>query len=528
MKRRKFLRSAAAAGVAVPAMVNGIPLQAHSNNQWLQSMLNPSVETDHVMVLIFLNGGNDGINTVIPIDQYGRLVNAREKVVLPENSILKLNGVANTGLHPSMTGLQTLYNEGKLNIVQNVGYPNPNFSHFRATDIWTSASDAEKYIDTGWVGRYLNEEFPGYPLDYPNAANPDPLAVQVGGNLPLLFLGPNAQMAMNLSNPDIFGAWPARIDDPAPNSPLGKELTYIRTIARQSKSYADALVAGFLRGTNVGTYPAGNYLGDILKLIARLIKGGLKSRLYLVELGGFDTHADQVVATDKKTGAHANLLKLLSDAIFAFQRDLEAMQLDKRVLGMTFSEFGRRVKGNDSNGTDHGAAAPLFMFGTKVQSGIIGANPTIPQNATFDDNLPMQHDFRSVYASVLKDWFCLKQETVDKILFKNFQTLPLIKNECTTTSIDEYQNLDAQLTVVASPNPMVERTQLSIHLPNSGFTTVHLIDPLGRTVKNIFTGKVESGHHQLSLQNENYPPGNYYIRVQNSNNQKTEPLVIVQ
>ncbi|MFZ1516129.1 MAG: DUF1501 domain-containing protein [Saprospiraceae bacterium] len=527
MKRRKFIKSAAAASVVVPSMINGIPLQAHSNNAWLQSVLNPGLETDHVMVLIYLGGGNDGLNTVVPVDNYSKLDAARKNVLLPQNQLLKLNGFANTALHPAMTGMQTLFNEGKVNIVQSVGYPNPNFSHFRATDIWASASEANQYLDSGWLGRYLNEEFPGFPLDYPNVANPDPLAIQVGANLPLLFQGPNAQMSMNVSNPDIFGAWPTGLSDPAPATPLGHELNYIRTISRQSKTYADTLVKGFLKGNNLGNYPAGNYLADTLKVIARLINGGLKTRLYLVNLYGFDTHSDQVVAGNNATGAHANLLKLLSDAVFSFQRDIELMNVAHRVMGMTFSEFGRRIKSNDSVGTDHGAAAPLFVFGSKARGGITGNNPIIPATVTENDNLPMQYDFRSVYASVLKDWFCVKDDSLQRILLKNFQALPLIKNECSTTDTKNLKDAEDALQIIASPNPMTSFTNIQIATGTDGIAQLQLIDPLGRLTKVLFSGKLQNGTHQFRLENEGYAPGNYYIRLQQGNAQKTEPLLIV-
>ena len=303
MKRRNFIQTAAT-GVVVPTLLQGIPMNAYSNNSILDALVNPTVDTDHVCVMIYLGGGNDGLNTLIPLDKYARLsaADARTKIMIPQNEILSLSGVPNTGLHPAMSGFKILFEEKKLNAIQSVGYPTPNFSHFRATDIWTSASDSNQVIDTGWVGRYLNQEYPGFPANYPNAQNPDPLAIQVGANLPLLFQGQNAQMSMNVSNTDIFGAWPQGINDPAPNNPFGKELSYIRTISRQSKSYADKLIAAFLKGNNLANYPTGNYLADTLKVIARVIKGGLKTRMYLVSLGGFDTHANQVVDGNKSQG----------------------------------------------------------------------------------------------------------------------------------------------------------------------------------------------------------------------------------
>lgn len=526
MKRRHFIQSAAT-GVVVPTILQGLPVNAYSNNSILNTLVNPQVDTDHVCVLINLAGGNDGLNTLIPLDQYTRLstTGVRSNLLIPQNEVLKLNGIANTGLHPSLAGFKTLFDEKKLAAVQSVGYPSPNFSHFRATDIWTSASDADKYLDTGWVGRYLNSEYPGFPINYPNAQNPDPLAIQVGGNLPLLFQGPNAQMSMNVSNTDIFGAWPQGINDPAPNSPLGKELSYIRTISRQSKTYADKLIAAFLKGTNQANYPTGNYLADTLKVIARIIKGGLNTRMYLVTLGGFDTHANQVEA-NKSLGSHANLLKLLSDAILAFQRDLELMSLDKRVLGMTFSEFGRRIKSNDSMGTDHGAAAPMFLFGANVQSGIIGNNPQIPSTVTENDNIPMQYDFRSVYASVLKDWFCVNQQTTDQILQRNFQNLPLIKNNCSTVAIDDYNRQQADLKLNIYPNPISHFGSLTF-MSQGLLTDISLINPLGLVIKKIYHDKPEQGLVNVNLENENYPTGNYYIRIQHGNLQKTELIQMV-
>ncbi|MBK9992561.1 MAG: DUF1501 domain-containing protein [Saprospiraceae bacterium] len=527
MKRRNFIQTAAT-GVVVPTLLQGIPMNAYSNNSILDALVNPTVDTDHVCVMIYLGGGNDGLNTLIPLDKYARLsaADARTKIMIPQNEILSLSGVPNTGLHPAMSGFKILFEEKKLNAIQSVGYPTPNFSHFRATDIWTSASDSNQVIDTGWVGRYLNQEYPGFPANYPNAQNPDPLAIQVGANLPLLFQGQNAQMSMNVSNTDIFGAWPQGINDPAPNNPFGKELSYIRTISRQSKSYADKLIAAFLKGNNLANYPTGNYLADTLKVIARVIKGGLKTRMYLVSLGGFDTHANQVVDGNKSQGTHATLLRNLSEAVLAFQRDLEMMSLDQRVLGMTFSEFGRRIKSNDSLGTDHGAAAPMFLFGSKVQSGVIGNSPQIPATLTENDNLPMQYDFRSVYASVLKDWFCISQQSTDQVLLRNFQNLPLIKNECSTVDIDDFNQKQNALQMSVYPNPVVHFAKINFQSSNAK-TSICLFDSLGRLVKTIYEGRLSEGAKSISLENENYKSGNYYIRVQHGDVQQTELVQMI-
>ena len=197
---------------------------------------------------------------------------------------------------------------------------------------------------------------------------------------------------------------------------MGKELTYLRTIAKQADKYGEIIKTAYNKASTMVTYPAvSNSLANQLKIVARLIKGGLKTRVYMVTLGSFDTHSSQVAGNDHKLGTHANLMAQLSDAITAFQRDIEAMQLPNRVLGMTFSEFGRRINSNASSGTDHGAAYPAFVFGTRLFGGVLGASPSIAAS-TANANMVMQYDFRSIYASILKDWFCVDSTSLNAIM----------------------------------------------------------------------------------------------------------------
>ena len=180
MRRRDFLRNSVPAAALLPAVVDGYSVRAFTGQSpLLQALMDPTIDTDHVLVIIQLSGGNDGLNMVIPISNYADYYQARSNVAIAENRILRLEGQAGTGLHPAMTGLQTLYNEGMLNVVQAVGYPQPNFSHFRATDIWMSGSASDEVVNTGWVGRYLNTEYPNYPEGYPNSTMEDPLAIQI-------------------------------------------------------------------------------------------------------------------------------------------------------------------------------------------------------------------------------------------------------------------------------------------------------------------------------------------------------------
>lgn len=215
--------------------------------------------------------------------------------------------------------------------------------------------------------------------------------------------------------------------DTAPKTNGGKQLDFIRMVAQQSQAYSQVIKKAADRVTIQAEYPVNNPLAAQLKIIARLIKSDLKTKVYLASFDGFDTHAQQVNARDTSTGRHADLLKTVGDAVLAFQNDLEFLQIQDRVLGMTFSEFGRRIASNDSLGTDHGAAAPLFVFGSKVKGNIYGENPEIQSKVTLEDNLPMQTDFRRVYASVLQDWMKLSKEKISEILFKDYGSLSFIK-----------------------------------------------------------------------------------------------------
>ncbi len=427
MKRRSFIKNTVA-GVAIPAFFNGIPLKALAGAPFMHA-LSRYMNDDRVLVLVQLAGGNDGINTVIPLDQYSTYMAARANIAIPEDKLLHLTGADTMALHPVMTEMQRLFNENKLGIVQAVGYPKPNFSHFRATDIWMTGSDSDKVVNTGWAGRYLDDVFPKFPTDYPSQMMPDPLAIQVGSVVANAFQGPTFTMGLAISNPSSFYnliEGKVNVDSP---SRWGEQLDYIEQMAQKTDQYAGVIKKAALNVTKQSDkYPAAtkNPLADQLKIVARLIAGGLKTKVYMVNTGSFDTHAKQTDDTDKTIGTHANLLKRVSEAIGAFMDDLEYLKISDRVMGMTFSEFGRRIRSNASGGTDHGAAAPLFYFGHNVKGGVIGTNPILPANATVNDNVPMQHDFRSVYASVLQNWFYLQPDDVQKVMLKQFPVLPVV------------------------------------------------------------------------------------------------------
>jgi uncharacterized protein (DUF1501 family) len=426
MNRRKFIQNTSA--LAIPTLLNGLMVKAFGGTGVFNMLLHHSdLETDNILVLVQLFGGNDGLNTVIPIDIYHKYISARKNIAIAENKILPLTGITTAGLHPSLTGLRDLYDDGKLSIIQSVGYPMPNFSHFRSSDIWLSGSDANETLNTGWMGRYLHKQYPGYPAGYPNTLSPHPLAIQVGTATSFALQGEKAPMGINVVDTGNTHIINNGFTDAAPATPGGKELSFIRQVAQQAQSYGKVLTAAAEKVKQQSPYPDNNPLANQLKLVAKLIKSGMQTKVYFVSYDGFDTHAQQANANDTATGRHADLLKITGDAIKAFQDDLKFLAIDDRVTGMTFSEFGRRIASNDSLGTDHGAAAPLFVFGKKVQSGIIGDNPEIPDTVTNEDNLAMKIDFRAVYASLLKDWLTVPSDDLTALLRKEYQHLPIIK-----------------------------------------------------------------------------------------------------
>lgn len=533
MNRRNFLRNTVPAAVTLPALVNGFSFTAFGASETaLGGLLQQATDTDHVLVLIQLGGGNDGLNMVIPLDVYANYYNARTNVAIPQSKVLRLDGTDKSGLHPSMTALQTMYNEGKMNVVQSVGYANPNFSHFRATDIWmsgdTTASRALR-AKTGWMGRYLQNEFPGYPDAFPNAAMPDPLAIQISNVPTLTVQGTIYSMGLSITDPEkIYSFVNPFSDYPLNSPPANKELRFLRVVSEKTKIYSDKIRAAYRSAATMATYPTQNSLADQLKIVARLIKGGLKTRVYTVSIGGFDTHKKQVNASDTTTGNHAELMKNLSAGISAFQKDLELMQLDDRVLGMTFSEFGRRIKSNASLGTDHGAAAPLIMFGKHAKKGILGTSPDIPADIQVVNNIPFQYDFRSVYASVLEQWFCVKQPALDTIMLKNYQSLPLVKGgPCGVPDIDVINNGSDKLLLKMWPSPYTLTATIQFST-EGGNTMIQQIDAAGRVVKVLTNQDYAAGTYNIDVYNDNLPAGAYFLRLQNKSLQKVISILKMQ
>jgi uncharacterized protein (DUF1501 family) len=389
-----------------------------------------------ILVVIQLAGGNDGLNTVIPYADDAYHI-ARPRLQLSPDQILKLNDYV--GLNPKLTGLKSLYDEGHLAVVQGVGYPNPNRSHFRSTEIWQTASDADRTANDGWLGRYFDS----------CCAGADPtVGVAIGEETPQAFAAKNP-IGVTFSRPEQFRF---RSSEPANGQMSSEEmffrqlnetnapedigavsanagasiggisgkaknelstLDFLQRTALDAQLSSDKILAIARKYKSTVPYPQGP-LAASLSIIARMIAGGLATRVYYASQGGFDTHAGQI-------NTHERLMGELNDAISAFVADLKQQGNFERILLMTFSEFGRRVQENANGGTDHGAAAPMFVTGGAIKPGLFGKYPSLTDLDHGD--LKFNTDFRAVYGTVLDRWLKAPSQTV---LGRKFPALGIV------------------------------------------------------------------------------------------------------
>jgi uncharacterized protein (DUF1501 family) len=516
MRRRDFLKN-----VAPVAFLGGFKINALSHLPFLDG-LEGAADNDHVLVLVQLVGGNDGLNTIIPLTNYSDYYSARSNIAIPQGKVLKLDSNLKQGFHPSLTGMQGLYDNDQLVVLQSVGYPSPDGSHFRAMDVWLSGSDEDQYLNTGWTGRFLSQTYTNFPVGYPNATMPDPLAIQIGSVISPVFMAQTGTTAMAVPTDAEFYDLINGITEPEPDTPMGNELVYLRAVARQTNKYASNIEAAAAKVTQQAPYPAGNDLAAQLKTVARLVAGGLKTKVYMVSTGGFDTHGGQVDPGDTTTGAHSDLLRRTSDAIAAFMNDCKFLGVNKQVLGMTFSEFGRRIVSNGSMGTDHGAAQPVFIFGDYAQTGVLGNNPDLSAN-NVESNVPMQYDFRSVYSTILRDWFCVQASDVTTMLLKNYQYLPFMKTTACNNTYDDLNNAGNNL-ISNSKNPFTDSTTITFKTAG-GHTLVQIFDASGRLVMVPVDQDYTQGAYNITVDTSRLAAGVYYARFQNQSVQQVRTML---
>ncbi|MFK8057509.1 MAG: DUF1501 domain-containing protein [Saprospiraceae bacterium] len=461
--RRSFLRNLGLL-TAGTALVPGLPLQALGSSSLSQALLdNP---TDRILVLIRLKGGNDGLNTIIPTYAFSDYQNARPTVAYAQSQLQALS--PELAISNDFSGAYDLWQRDSMRVVNGVGYPDASLSHFRGTDILASASDANEILTSGWLGRHLDNCFPDYLNNPPSA----PPAIQIGGAGSISFTSDeNISLSVTVNNVNELAelAETGELYDTTdlPDCLYGSQLGYLRSVANSAFVFAGGIEQAYDLGANSVAYTGGE-LSDQLALVARLIKGGLETRIFLVTLEGFDTHAEQ-------GSNHPRLLQELGGSLKAFYDDLAVSGDDQRVVSTTFSEFGRRIEQNASGGTDHGTASPQLLFGPALNgNGIHGDAPDLsaPDN---NGNLVFTTDFRSVYASLLENWLCVPAADVDSVLGGNFPRIDL-GFDCQTVST---RNVVERLPVTLQRAPF--GWQLAFE-SEGGEYTIQLVDTMGRVL----------------------------------------------
>ena len=500
--RRSFLYSLGMVGGA-GFLLNRLPVNALAPSALTQALTDSN--EDRVLVMIRLKGGNDGLNTIIPVHDFGTYEAARPNVHIRRDETVRLT--PGLEVHPQLAPLQAMWNDGQMHMVNNVGYPEQNLSHFSSSDIWATASDADDINLTGVLGTYLQGVYPDFITNPPET----PPAIQIGGSGNLLFNNSDSfNYAVSTENPtQLYNiAQSGRLYDVADvgDCVAGEQLGYVRAVANTTFRYAGVLADSYDRGTNSGDYLE-DRLGRQLSLIARMLRGGLRTRLFVVEIDGFDTHAEQAEA-------HAYLLDSVAKNTTAFFADMAAGGLEDRVLAMTYSEFGRRIQQNGSLGTDHGAAAPLFLFGKGLNGNGQSGGLTDLQTTDEAGNMIHQVDFRSVYATVFTNWLCLPPDIVETMLggtYPLLETTGLVCSGSPTSAVDPVA-AGLEMNAYRSGSGLV----VDFTLPTNAAASIHLFDIGGRRIGTPWRGRGLAGVNSqtVSLDGRTWAAGVYVVSLE--------------
>ena len=499
--RRSFIQALGLAG-AGSMMLGGTNVSATAPSPL--SVALSQTENDNILVIIRLKGGNDGLNTIVPVYDYDTYANLRPTIYHHQNDLLALS--PDFSLPNYMNPLESVWGDGNMKVIHGVGYPTQNLSHFRSSDIWASG-DAINVEPTGWWGRYFEDLYPDYLINPPAA----PPAIQIGSIGNLVFDGSDNNYAFSVANPEQLAsvAESGNLHDVVtiPECVYGDKLLFMRAAANITFTYAGVINDAYMASTNEAPYTE-NSLSNQLAIIARMIKGGLGTKVYMVSLDGFDTHANQVEK-------HRALQEDLASSIKNFYDDLAPAGYDDKVLGMTISEFGRRPYENGSNGTDHGAASPTMLFGAGLNgSGFVGEHPDLDAGAwDVNSNLVPSTDFRDVYASVLTDWFCLDPSVVNTILLNdNYETLDLGLN-CQGLGRQDFGNISNFTHVPTYRN---NRTYIEIKIEDTAHLDIKLFNILGQEVATLNSEILYPGKHIIDVKataNMRLALGQYIYRI---------------
>lgn len=543
MKRRNFIK------LSATASATGL-LPFEMKAMLKQLSLDECDFSNRKLVLIDLKGGNDGLNTIIPINQYDTYSLLRPNIKVPNsggNGFITLDTTLpenqQVGLNPSLSSFKSLYDQGWLRIIQSVGYPSHNRSHFASKDIISSGNDGNSWLngtESGWIGRFME-------LNYEDELNNSyPLAVQIGSKSISLDLIGNHEygMALNITGQDLSGFYSVlsglggQPPQYIPNSHYGAELEYIISADNLSNLYSQSISDAFNNGSNNVSYPDTN-LADQLKTVAKLISGGLNSKVYLVSISGFDTHNNQVQSAGDPIGEHYELLTELSTAVKAFLEDLNAQGLADEVVGATYSEFGRKAAENGNMGTDHGQVSPMFVFGKPIQAGVSGVNPDLTE-ASSDNNYQigsLQYDYREAFATIFQDFMAADLNMINSAFYNHtsdesfveskieglIKDLYLVPEDCYDTISNTNISILEEVHFEVYPNPFQSVINISSNSQLVDFSHYEIYSPNGQI---LLTDRIKvANKNRLSINLTALPSGAYVLRILSKSNFKTFKIV---
>lgn len=528
MKRRKFIQISSTGSLA-GFMLNGQFVNAFTRTKLLNHLSNDLVR-DRSIVMIQLSGGNDGLNSVIPKDQYDKYANLRPTIRIKESDAINLDSNLGTSdeilLHPNLLPFKELYLQGKLNIVHGVGYPNLNRSHFNGRAIMSKGADGiNDDFDDGWMARYLHSAFD-------HTTYLDPLGIQIGNKKPAddFHSEEEHKVDINLTGQDPEGFYSklSNIGNPKPDfgdqdSEYIRNIIEINNTEQIATNYAQRISEVFTQGDNTVTYPPQFDLANQLKTVAKMISGGSKTKIFLLRIDGFDNHANQVDSqNNSQVGKHANLLNELALSVKAFQDDLQAQGIEDNVVTTTFTEFGRKAVENNSKGTDHGNFGPMFVIGKPINGGVRGTHLSLEdfnydvKNKHFDDD-QMQHDYRQVYSAIIGDFLGASDSTIIDTEFDAYDIdrLNLIENPILN---NPYEKVSPINSLKIAPNPVLNDTFIQFSSPEWMQGGIKIYDLQGRIVQELRID-FSSGTNLIPLNLSHLSKGLYVLNVIDDQNQ---------
>ena len=511
--RRSFLQTLGLGGAGATLMVNGIPM-AYGQPTALTKALGES-NSDRVLLIIRLQGGNDGLNTIVPIYDYDSYANYRPTLKHEMADIYKLS--PEFGI-PSylQDSLEAIWEGGCMKVVHGTGYENMNLSHFTGTDNFSRGTDDED-VETGIYGNYFEDLYPDFLLNLPDA----PPALQIGGLGDIMFKGTESNYAFTIANTRQLERIASEgnlynVTD-VPDCTRGSQLRYVRGVLNTTLKYSGVIKDAAATQTNTVEFPDTN-LGRALSIISKTVKAGMGTCVYMVNLNGFDTHANQ-------PDRHQELLTNISESVQAFYKDLAPSGRDRDVLTMTMSEFGRRVRENGSNGTDHGTAAPMLLFGPALNgNGFVGEHPSMT-NLVRGGNLQYTQDFINVYGTVMQEWLCIDQSVINQSLPRPYTALDL-GFDCNS----EVTNHDYLVREKFEHTAIYDQDMVSIRFNNNeqGTYKISLYNIVGQQTGILFDGSLDAGQHEISI-SEKWPhlaAGVYIYNINKDNKNYSKKLII--